>query len=267
MASDAAQPGLRVEQIVVDLRRLGLRPGMDVLVHSSLSSLGWVEGGAATVVAALIEAVSPGGTVLFPGLTGSPEDGPAHPPVMDVRYTPCAPWVGVIPETARRWPGACRSLHPTHSVIAIGARAARWTEGHERCATPCGEGSPYVRVMDEGGFILLLGCSQESNTSLHALEELAGVPYHLQPAQTTAVVIDRCGRQHQVTGWLHQWGWERRFSRVDGLLRDAGVMREGMVGRATARLIDAEGLRRVVLPILQRDPLFLLADQARHRLR
>jgi aminoglycoside 3-N-acetyltransferase len=117
--------------------------------------------------------------------------------------------------------------------------------------------------MDRGGYILLLGCTQESNTSLHALEELADVPYHLQEAVTDAVVIDEAGREIVVSGRLHWWGWKRCFSRVDEPLRQAGVMREGKVGKAHARLINASGLRDVVLPLLRADPLYLLSDEAR----
>jgi aminoglycoside 3-N-acetyltransferase len=257
------KPGLTAEQIAADLRALGIQPGDDVLMHSSLSSLGWVEGGAETVVDALLLAVSPQGTALAPALTGSPEDGPQRPPRLDVRATPCAPWIGRIPEAFRRRPEARRSRHPTHSVCAIGARAELYTTGHEFCAVPCGPGSPYVRLMDLGGRILLLGCTQESNTSLHALEELANVPYHLQEAVTDAIVIDEEGREIIVRGRLHQWGWARAFARVDDPLRAAGAMSEGKVGSAHARLIDAAGLRAVVLPRLLADPLYLLTDAAR----
>ncbi|MCD6289200.1 MAG: AAC(3) family N-acetyltransferase [Anaerolineae bacterium] len=255
--------GLTASDIAKDLRALGLKPGDDVLVHSSLSSLGWVEGGAETVIDALLAAVSPGGTVLMPALTGSPDDGPENPPRVDVRSTPCAEWIGRIPETFRRRPEVIRSLHPTHSVTAIGARARWYTTGHELCDTPCGPGSPYVRLMDHGGYILLLGCTQESNTSLHAIEELAGVPYRLQRRETEAIVVDESGREIVVRGRLSWWGWKRRFSRVDEPLRQAGAMREGKVGKAHARLISASGLRDVVLPLLSADPFYLLTEEAR----
>ncbi len=68
--------------IVDDLHALGLSDGDVVLVHSSLSGLGWVQGGAGTVIDALVEAVGPGGTVLFPTLTGTEQDGAEHPPVI-----------------------------------------------------------------------------------------------------------------------------------------------------------------------------------------
>ena len=259
------QLGIDKETLTQELRRLGIVRGMDVLVHSSLSSIGWVEGGADTVIDALLSAVSPAGTILMPALNGSPQDSPHAPPRMDVRSTPCPRWIGIIPETFRCRPGVRRSLHPTHSVTALGARADFYTQGHEHCTTPCGEGSPYVKLMDNGGHILLLGCNQQSNTSLHALEELAEVPYHLQDEWTDGVVVDAEGREVVVRNRLHLWRWERDFTKVDEPLRQAGAMREEMVGNAYCRLIDAGAMRRVLLPILQQEPLWLLSDRAREQ--
>lgn len=255
--------GVDKETLVAELRRLGIRRGMDLLVHSSLSSLGWVEGGAETVIEALLVAVSPSGTLLMPAITASPQDSPQNPPRMEVLRTPCPRWVGTIPETFRRRPGVRRSLHPTHSVTALGMRAELYTQGHEQCQTPCGLGSPYVKLMDEGGYILLLGCNQQSNTSLHALEELAEVPYHLQQEWTEGIVVDAEGREVVVRNRLHLWQWERDFTKVDTPLREAGAMHEDMVANAYCRLIDAGAMRRVILPMLQQDPLWLLSERAR----
>jgi aminoglycoside 3-N-acetyltransferase len=250
------------EQLAADLRRLGLLPGATVLVHASLSQLGYVEGGADAVIDALLDIVGPEGTVLFPTLTGTEKDGPDHPPVVDVRSTRC--WTGRIPETARQRPGAIRSLHPTHSIAALGASAARLTSGHETGATPCDERSPYSRLIEGSGWILLLGgVTQESNTTLHCLEELAGVPCHLQAEPTDGIVIDGEGRRHIVRNRLHLWRWERAFPKVDGPLETAGALRIGPVGRSMSKLISADALAETIVPILRADPLWLLSDEAR----
>jgi aminoglycoside 3-N-acetyltransferase len=257
-----SQPEVTGSVLADDLRRLGLDIGHTVLVHSSLRGLGRVTGGANTVLDALLAVVGSSGTVVFPTLTGTEMDGPDCPPVVDVRVTPC--WTGRIPETARQWPGARRSLHPTHSVTALGADAASYASGHETGESPCDVRSPYHRLIRDNGWILLLGnVTQESNTTLHCLEELAGVPYHLQPVPTDGVVIDTAGERHVVRNRLHLWGWERDFFKVDGPLMSQGAMRSGAVGMSTSRLIAAGPLAGVVLPRLQVDPLYLLAEHAK----
>lgn len=248
--------------LVNDLRRLGLGEGAAVLVHSSLSRLGNVKGGADAVVDSLLAAVGATGTLLFPTLTGTERDGPNAPPMVDVRSTPC--WTGRIPETARHWPGARRSLHPTHSITALGADAERYATGHDESETPCDTHSPYYRLITDGGWILQLGdVTQDSNTTLHCLEELAEVPYHLQPETTEGIVIDAEGGRHVVRNRLHLWKWHREFTKIDASLEEAGAMRIGRVGLATTRLIDAPRLADVVVPYLRQDPLYLLSEDAR----
>ena len=121
--------GLGVAELTAGLRELGLAPGDDVLVHSSLSSLGRVDGGAQTVCEALVRAVSPGGTVCCPTITGSRRYSKSIPPRFSVD-DPC--WSGAVPEAMRHRADAVRSLHPTHSVACVGPRAAELTCGHER---------------------------------------------------------------------------------------------------------------------------------------
>ncbi|HZU14341.1 MAG TPA: AAC(3) family N-acetyltransferase [Chloroflexota bacterium] len=249
------------EDLVHDLRRLGVEPGMTVLVHSSLSSLGWVEGGAETVIDALLEAVGPEGTVLVPTLTGTEEDGPEHPPRFDPATSPC--WTGTIPETFRRREAAERSMHPTHSVAGIGNDTRTLIEGHAHVATPCAADSPYGRLADRGGRILLLGVTHESNTCLHMVEEQAHAPYHMQPEPCPCYIKREDGTWEEVVTGLHLWRWDRNFPKIDPLLTAAGAQKTGRVGQAESRLVDVGAMRDLLLPILGDDPLFLLSDEAR----
>jgi aminoglycoside 3-N-acetyltransferase len=201
------------------------------------------------------------GTVLFPTLTGARQDGPECPPSIDLRTTPC--WTGRIPETARQRPEALRSVHPTHSVSAIGAAAVRYASGHELTETPCDRRSPYYRLIDEGGFILMLGATQSSNTTLHCLEELAEVPYHLQDEWTTGRVIDADGREHAVRNRLHLWRWPRDFEKIDQPLVEAGALTIGKVGLAETRLMPARALHDAILPLMRADPFYLLPEGVR----
>jgi aminoglycoside 3-N-acetyltransferase len=247
--------------IAADLRALGVESGQIVLLHSSLRSLGWVDGGANTVIEALLAAISPGGTVLVPTLTGTAQDSPRHPPEFDPAVTPC--WTGMIPETFRQRPEARRSRHPTHSVAAIGPAAEYLVAGHEYVATPCAADSPYGKLAREGGRILLLGVTHESNTCLHMLEELAGVPYHMQDQPCLARVRRPDGSWEEIETALHLWRWDRDFPKVGPLLSSRAAQVVGQVGAARATLVDAGAMTEILLPMLRGDPLYLLSAEAR----
>jgi len=251
--------GLTVEDLAGELGELGLRAGDDVLVHSSLSSLGHVDGGAPAACEALVRAVSPGGTVCVPTLTGSRKYTANNPP----RFSPSDPcYTGAIPEAMRARPGAVRSLHPTHSVTCVGPRAEELALGHENCATPCGEGSPYVRLARSGGRLLFIGCDLEVNTTFHSAEELAGLDYVCQRTPARATVLAPEGEK-SVSVRLHRYGHARRFSRAEGLLEKAGALTRGTVGEASCMLVDAGPMLEIVLAKLRDDPEFLLAESER----
>jgi aminoglycoside 3-N-acetyltransferase len=184
-----------------------------------------------------------------------------HPPVFDPESSAC--WTGTIPETFRQRTDSRRSAHPTHSISAIGPAAEDLRAGHEYCATPCAGDSPYGKLAEAGGYILLLGVTHESNTCLHMVEELAGAPYHMQDGRAPSRVKRPDGTWEEIPTALHLWRWDRNFPRVGPLLQEAGAQRDGTVGRASVHLIDARALRDILVPILRRDPLFLLADDAR----
>ena len=83
-----ADSTLVFDTLVQGFRTLGLEPDMGLMVHSSLRSFGHVEGGAATVIDALMEVLTPSGTLLLPSFNhGAPfeADGPG---VYDPQKTP-----------------------------------------------------------------------------------------------------------------------------------------------------------------------------------
>ncbi len=245
-----------LEEIVKSLKFLGLKNGDIVLVHSSLSSFGYVEGGAKTVIEALIESVGNEGTVLVPTLTGTSKDGPDNPPIFDVRNTPC--WTGRIPSEFMKDPKAKRSLHPTHSVSSIGPLTDFLITGHENSITPCGKASPYYRLAEKGGYILLIGVNQESNTTLHTVEEIAEVPYHMQKLPSHCTIIDYNNNKFTKDLYLHDWGTPRNFQIIDEDLERLGIMRMGKCGNSTLRLIKSMEMIEYVLKKLRDDPKYLV---------
>lgn len=252
------------EWLTTGLRDLGLTKGDAVLVHSSMKGLGYIDGGPNAVIDTLLEIVGPTGTVLFPTLTGTMTDLPDNPPNINLATTPC--WTGLIPETARQRPDAVRSIHPTHSVVALGANQQQWTAGHGLGKSPCDEMSPYYGLMELGGKILLLGgVDHESNTSLHCIEEIAAVPYHLQDHVTNGIVCLPNGENVTVSNQLHLWrnryshlNLLRNFNVVTDPLIAAGYQHAATIGQTQSTLINASGMREVLLPMLVKDPLFLL---------
>ncbi len=172
-------------QLRMDLAEIGIRPKMNLIVHSSLSSIGWVIGGAQTVVAELINAVSKNGTLAMPAATplnADPADW-SNPkisaelievfrenlPVFDSQTTPTT--LGKIPETFRNWPGTLRSNHPLESVCARGANAEEVTSEHP-IAFSESVGGPFDKLYKLDSWILLIGVGFNRCTALHYAESL-----------------------------------------------------------------------------------------------
>ncbi|MFC4248478.1 aminoglycoside N(3)-acetyltransferase [Natribaculum luteum] len=179
-----------VSSLVADLRDVGVTAGETLLVHSSLSALGWVCGGPQAVVDALRTVVTESGTLVMPTHTGQYTDpaGWSNPPVPEawverIRETrpPFRPDVtptrgmGAIPECFRTYPDVVRSDHPEVSFAAWGADADAIVADHG-LDYGLGENSPLARVYDRDGSVLLLGVGHDSNTSLHLAEYRADVP-------------------------------------------------------------------------------------------
>ena len=172
-------------RLVADLRRLGVRAGGITMVHTRMSALGWVIGGSETVVRSLLDAVGPDGTLMAYAswadhvyrLSDWPEEHRsaylAEPPRWDPATGEVDPDYGRIPERVRTWPGARRSAHPEASVVAVGPQAEWLTAEHD---DGYGAGSPFARLVEADGQVLMLGAPLETVTLLHHAEAIAAPP-------------------------------------------------------------------------------------------
>ncbi len=238
------------QRLAADLQQLGVLRGGVLLVHSSLSALGYVPGGPETVIRGLLAALGPEGTLLLPAL--SYERVTEKHPFFDIRRTPSN--VGAIPEYYRTRPGTARSMHPTHSVCAVGPRTTELLGEHGQDSTPCGPNSPFHKLPFVDGQLLMLGCGLQPNTSMHAIEETVVPPYLFGPP-LTYVLTDGTGHTIGRTYTTHGFdGWDQRYDRVAEVLEPPALVR-GPVLKGEAHLIRTRALWDAVQAELRCDPL------------
>lgn len=238
-----------IAQIARELHAVGVCAGDVLLVHASLRALGYVPGGAPTVLAGLRAALGATGTLLMPALSYATVT-PDHP-FFDLALTPAN--VGIIAETFRRQPGVLRSLHPTHSVCGDGPAAATLLAEHGADRTPCGEHSPFRRLPGVSGKILMLGCGLLPNTSFHAIEEVVNPPY-LFGAPLDYTLVDGDGVRTVERYTPHGFaGVHQRYDRVAAVLPPPALC-IGQVLAATIHLFDAAAMWQAALTALRADP-------------
>ncbi len=253
----------RVTRLMIadGLRSAGINQGDILAVHSSLSSFGFVQGGAKTVVSALQDTLTPSGTLMMPTHTYSfPMWGkPPH----DSRLS--ASLVGKITDVFRSMPGVIRSSHPTHSVAAWGRLAGHLT-GDSLRFPPVGVGSPWHRLLEAKGRVLMLGTQMDACTLLHLCEVLAGVPY-LEVAFTPGLdyeVAHRMNDQDEVEEYILRQvpGCSRGFPKSEGYLKSKGVLRDVRIVTSQSLLFDAQPVVQTMVDKLKEDPNYLLCDNS-----
>jgi aminoglycoside 3-N-acetyltransferase len=255
--SDTNRVTVTGQDLIRALNELDLARGQTIMVHSSLNSFGYFEGGPDAVLDTLITHLGDEGTICVPTLTGRRDDGQNGPLHFNARTTPC--WTGKLCETLRQRLWVLRSVHPTHSIAAFGDQAAWLAKDHHLALTPCGEGSPWLKLANLKAFILFIGVNLNNCTLLHTAEELAGVEYHLIPQPCEAYVTDLENCEHH--GWfkLHDWGTPRRFQEVVyPALIEKKLITSARVGNSILLTVRADQLLDLVVDRLKKDPQWLV---------
>ncbi len=223
---------LTTTDVAAGLVSLGLKRGDSVLVHSSLSSLGPVDDGAESVVAAFLHILGPSGTLLVPTFGD----------------------FGAIAAAVKTRSDAVHSIHPRASVAAVGARAEQICRDHWKADTAHGENTPYTRLADLGGYVCLLGVDQDRNTTLHAVEALLRLPY----LRTTQEITFSTPEGEVTKSWPFFPGPHRDFIGLDRILRERGILRAARIGNSVVRLMSSRETIDCLLEIGRRDPAFAL---------
>ena len=243
--------------LAADLQDLGVEAGSTLLVHASLSAIGWVVGGAPSVVQALLDAVGPDGTLIMPAFSPqiadpSEWDGPdlpdswldevrAHLPTFDPKLTPTS--MGRIAETFRTWPGVRRSDHPQDSFCALGSRAGGIL-AHQPLAWSLGDRSPMARMHELDCKILLLGVGYETNSSLHFAECRSA--YRRQQTRRYPFRQDGAITWQEVPDVAFDRG--TFFPTLGAEFDQTGRVRTGRVGSAESRLMTLRDLVDFAVP-------------------
>lgn len=227
-----------------------------VMFHSSLKSLGYVEGGAAAVYNAVLDAVGPKGTVAVPSLwyNGNPQECPKEK--FDVKTSPT--YVGTIPETFRNDPRALRSDNFSHAVCAIGARADELTRDHgkgRQYPSPWSdkafsEISPWSKFYEWNTLYCFIGVDMNTCTMKHCIEsryidELLNSLPENRRSEFSMQLSHNCESRL----WIFYPGAKMRER-----LEEKNLVKRTPIGETTLLSIRTRPMFETVLEILRSEP-------------
>jgi aminoglycoside 3-N-acetyltransferase len=249
---------LTFRSLISALRQLNLPDAAPVIAHASLSAFGEVQGGAETLLGALLTGFH---AWMMPAFTYKtmlvPETGPAHNAMrygsgkdanrMAEFYHPDLPvdkLIGAVPEALRLHPKTRRSTHPILSFAGVNVDAALNAQSLSEPLAPLGV------LADHAGWVLLLGVDHTVNTSIHFAERLAGRRQFTRWALTPQGVAECPGFP----------GCSSGFSALEPRLQP--FTRVVQAGSAHICAVPLDALIRAVRTALAEDPLALLCEQA-----
>ncbi len=251
---------VRKADIKAGLAIVGLKKGHMAFVHSSLSKLGYVEGGADTVIDALLETVGPEGTIVMPTFAWTLfHDKKAV--VLDVTNTAVKSEVGIISETFRKRKGVIRSRHICHSVAAIGPHAKDVMGEGVRSFGP---GSTFDRLYQSNSWNLFLGVGFSVCTALHMVEEHMRVPYreYRDFRGSTVILPDGSEIPSQSVEYLKKEGYHNDFEKMGEIFSNQGILRTCKVGEAKVINVKIRDIFDVTKRYMEDDIGFLLTPES-----
>lgn len=251
----------RKDDLKRDIQTLEIDPNGTVLIHSSRKAVGAVEGGAETILDAWCEYMK-NGLLVFPTHTWSRIGEKV--PVFDSRTEPAC--VGILPNLFLKRPGVIRSLHPTHSVAALGRDAAEYTEGEQYRDTPCPRDGCWGKLIDRDADILFLGCTLRSNTFIHGVEEWNQIPDRVSSWTQALTMIGPDGTGYPIK--MHRHHCEacedisEHYDKLEAPFCKLGAIRYGTFGDAPCIVGNARKMNEIASGLLQKDPDLFVSTEA-----
>ncbi|QFU16726.1 aminoglycoside 3-N-acetyltransferase [Microvirga thermotolerans] len=267
--TDAPRPFLTRASLCADLRRLGVLPGDMVMVHAAMSRMGRLLNGPDAFIGALLDAVGPTGTILaytdwdgaydelLDGQGRVPPEWRDHIPPFDPERSRAIRDNGVLAEFIRTTPGAKRSGNPGASVAAVGARAD-WLTADHPLDYGYGEGSPFAKLVEAGGKVLMAGAPLDTMTLLHHAEHLARLPGKRirrveVPFATRAGVHWRMIEEFETAEPIVPGLADDYFASVVRSFLATGRGAQGVVGEAPSVLVEAAPICGFAVEWLERN--------------
>ena len=249
------------EELLCQLSQMNIPQNKIVLMHSSLRMIGKVEGGAETILDAMIEYfTADGGLFCVPTHTWSNLGKEITLDMSDP--STC---LGAFSDFAAADPRGVRSQNPTHSMMVFGdrARALDFIKDEAHLVSGTDPKSCYGKLYREGGYVLLVGVAHNRNTYLHCVEEMLGMPNRLStaPGETTVKLtsgeIIKCKTKSHRTDFIRDVSL--RYPKYETAFRYHGAITDGFIGNAPTQCCDAQIMKEVIEKILRNcegtDPL------------
>ena len=220
-----SQKKITKEDFKHELKKTGLKKGDSVIVHSSLSRIGFLQNGADTLIDAFLEVIGKGGLLVMPAFSALNYDESKKMYVFDVKKTPA--YTGTVPETLRKRKNVFRSISPTHSLIAYGKKAKWFAEGHEKCDNPYGKEGTFYKLMELDAKIFLIGVDQLANSSIHIVEDsFKKFPFKVWTEKSKVLVILQNGSQKTIYA---RWHLPNLYKIRDNNMLEKPFLREGLM--------------------------------------